>query len=1099
MKTRRFHQSIVLMAAALATVACQNELKEEYNEPKPGEKITMTIRATQGAASQTRTDYEDKLGIAGIDNIAVKWEGGSTDGAPVERIKVFGVNANELGYSVDFNSLPSSLSQDGTSISFEGTIDAKSLYFAMYPADNCNYNNDASDPIVYTSFSGQTQDCAKPMAHLKGFDLMVGRAATPGSYDKLTFSHEAAMIRFSLKNVPSTEKITRVSLAAANNKLSSRMYALLAGSSIDGLTVEADTDYAPVSSLSLDITNHTPSAEPLKAYMMIPPCDLSNDQLTVTVNTESGNTYTGNLTTGASTSLKAGLCYTLEPTLALGKTISLPPATAGSLGNTLNNITPAQGQTELAVTGAVNTDDITALAAFLKETKAENITAIDLSGISGITDVTGFAGCAKIEKVILPDAAEAIGDNAFEGCTALTTVIQNDPIPADVAPATRASISKRIKRIGHSAFKNCTSMTEMFLHADIQSVGNSAFEGCTAMTALIFEGTKAVNETDGISLGTGIITGTHADIKIFLHAITDLAVGTAYKTILEEKPTYYNFAGYGSATTTEKKTNPASYTLIPTVPVDTMRFTVKVESGNLGFCIPFPDSGNTPATITVSWGDGTPAVVVPKGTTLATGDKFEYTYAEAGTYTITIGSGATADKQQIPVLNFNQRAGSYSYNKLVSLETPLLNMNCPSLSKAFYSCENLTTIPGNLFEKNTAVTNFSNCFDYCRGLQSIPGNLFASNTAATNFSGCFFNCELLKEIPNELFASNTAATNFSGCFANCKGLTTIPGNLFEKNTAATDFSNCFYYCKELQSIPGGLFASNTAAINFSTCFSHCDALTTIPESLFANNTEATKFSQCFADCTALTTIEARLFANNANINISYCFYGCTKLTTISPDLFANNTAIKSFNYCFYDCTALQTIPEGLFAKNAEATSFSYCFSGCTKLQAIPEGLFANNAEATNFRNCFYGCTALQTIPGNLFEKNTAATDFSYCFYDCSSPQLTTIPEGLFAKNAEATNFSYCFYGCTYMMFNPNIFVDPAATEQDKLNRFIDKNMDFRYCFFQVNLHSNSGTAPALWKYEKGSGQWKTTNCFKGCIMSNSKDIQDYSTWGTPKF
>ena len=959
MKTRSMYRGIVLIAAALATVACQNELKEEYNEPKPGEKITMTIRATQGAASQTRTDYEDNLGITGIDNIAVKWEGGSTDGAPVEKIKVFGVDANELDYSVDFNSLPSSLSQDGTSISFEGTINAKSLYFAMYPADNCNYNTTVQ--AIYTSFSDQTQDCAKPMAHLKGFDLMVGRAATTGSYDKLTFSHEAAMIRFTLNGVPSSEKITRVSLAAANNKLSSRMCASLAGSEIGGLTVEADTEYAPVSSLGLDITNHTPSTEPLKAYMMIPPCDLSNDQLTVTVNTESGNTYTGDLTTGASTLLKAGLCYTLEPTLALGKTISLPPATAGSLGNALNNITPAQGQTELAVTGAVNTDDITALAAFLKETKAENITAIDLSGISGITDVTGFAGCAKIEKVILPDAAEAIGDNAFEGCTALTTVIQNDPIPADVAPATR-SISKRIKRIGHSAFKNCTSMTEMFLHADIQSVGNSAFEGCTAMTALIFEGTKAVNETDGISLGTGIITGTHADIKIFLPAITDLAVGTAYKTILEEKPTYYNFAGYGSATTTEEKTNPASYTLIPTVPVDTMRFTVKVESGNLGFCIPFPDSGNTPATITVSWGDGTPAVVVPKGTTLATGDKFEYTYAEAGTYTITIGSGATADKQQIPVLNFNQRGSSYNPNKLVSLETPLLNMNCSSLSKAFRICENLTTIPGNLFEKNTA------------------------------------------------------ATNFSGCFANCKGLTTIPGNLFEKNTAATDFSNCFYYCKELQSIPGGLFASNTAAINFSTCFNHCDALTTIPESLFANNTEATKFSQCFADCTALTTIEARLFANNANINISYCFSGCTALTTISADLFANNTAIKSFNYCFYECTALKAIPEGLFA-----------------------------------------------------------------------------------KNAEATNFNSCFYGCTYMMFNPNIFVDPTAAEQDKLNRFIDKDMDFRNCFYQVNLHNNSGTAPALWKYEKGSGQWKTTNCFKGCIMSNSEDITDYSAWGTPKF
>ena len=882
MKTRRFHQSIVLMAAALATVACQNELKEEYNEPKPGEKITMTIRATQGAASQTRTDYEDKLGIADINNIVVKWEGGSTDGAPVEKIKVFGVNANELGYSVDFNSLPSSLSQDGTSISFEGTIETKSFYFAMYPADNCNYSTEGQ--AIYTSFLGQTQDCAKPMAHLKGFDLMVGRAATAGSYKRLTFSHEAAMIRFSLKNVPSTEKITRVSLTAANNKLSSRMYALLAGSSIDGLTVGADTESAPVSSLDLDITNHTPSTEPLKAYMMIPPCDLSNDRLTVTVNTESGNTYTGDLTTAAGTLLEAGLCYTLEPTLTLGKTISLPPATAGSLGNTLNNITPAQGQTELAVTGTVNADDITALATFLKETKAEKITAIDLSGISGITDVTGFSGCAKLEKVILPDAAEAIGDNAFEGCTALTTVIQNDPMPADATPATRASISKNIKRIGNSSFKNCTSMTEMFLHADIQSVGNSAFEGCTAMTALIFEGTKAANGTGGISLGTGIITGTHPDIKIFLPAITELAMATAYKTILGEKPTYYNFAGYGSATTTEEKTNPASYTLISTVEVDSMRFTVEVESGNLGFSIPFPESGNTPANITVDWGDGTAVVAVPKGTTLAAGDKFEYTYAAAGTYIITIGSDVTADKQQIPVLKFEQRTGSYNTNKLVSLETALLNMDYFNLNNTFKSCEKLTTIPGNLFEKNTM------------------------------------------------------ATNFSFCFSNCSS---------------------------------------------------------------------------------------------------------TQLTTIPEELFAKNTAAENFSRCFQGCEALKTIKGGLFANNKKATSFSECFSNCHT--------------------------------------------------------LATIPEGLFAKNTMATKFSFCFSGCIKMKLNANIFVDPTATEEEKLNRFMDKSMDFRYCFknFTEN-NTTSGIAPALWNYAKGSGQWQTENCFTNCKVSNHADVPSDGSWGTPK-
>ena len=146
------------------------------------------------------------------------------------------------------------------------------------------------------------------------------------------------MIRFTLNGVPSSEKITRVSLAAANNKLSSRMCASLAGSEIGGLTVEADTEYAPVSSLGLDITNHTPSTEPLKAYMMIPPCDLSNDQLTVTVNTESGNTYTDDLTTSQHLA-EGGLCYTLEPTLALGKTIQPATRYGGEFGKRLNNIT----------------------------------------------------------------------------------------------------------------------------------------------------------------------------------------------------------------------------------------------------------------------------------------------------------------------------------------------------------------------------------------------------------------------------------------------------------------------------------------------------------------------------------------------------------------------------------------------------------------------------------------------------------------------------------------------------------------------------------------------------------------------------------------
>ncbi len=36
MKTRSMYRGIVLIAAALATVACQNELKEEYKRTQTG-------------------------------------------------------------------------------------------------------------------------------------------------------------------------------------------------------------------------------------------------------------------------------------------------------------------------------------------------------------------------------------------------------------------------------------------------------------------------------------------------------------------------------------------------------------------------------------------------------------------------------------------------------------------------------------------------------------------------------------------------------------------------------------------------------------------------------------------------------------------------------------------------------------------------------------------------------------------------------------------------------------------------------------------------------------------------------------------------------
>ena len=77
-----------------------------------------------------------------------------------------------------------------------------------------------------------------------------------------------------------------------------------------------------------------------------------------------------------------------------------------------------------------------------------------------------------------------------------------------------------------------------------------------------------------------------------------------------------------------------------------MALTVKVSDDNRSVNIPFPESGNTPAELTVDWGDDTPPTTVASGTALSSNDDFNHTYAAAGTYTLTITSGQTDKTQQ---------------------------------------------------------------------------------------------------------------------------------------------------------------------------------------------------------------------------------------------------------------------------------------------------------------------------------------------------------------------------------------------------------------------------------------------------------------------
>ena len=74
-----------------------------------------------------------------------------------------------------------------------------------------------------------------------------------------------------------------------------------------------------------------------------------------------------------------------------------------------------------------------------------------------------FMDGKEIKDLIIPNSVTSIGNNAFEGCSGLTSV----------------TIPNSVTSIGQSAFFGCSSLTSITIPHSVTSIGSSAFSGCT--------------------------------------------------------------------------------------------------------------------------------------------------------------------------------------------------------------------------------------------------------------------------------------------------------------------------------------------------------------------------------------------------------------------------------------------------------------------------------------------------------------------------------------------------------------------------------------------------------------------------------------------
>ena len=97
-----------------------------------------------------------------------------------------------------------------------------------------------------------------------------------------------------------------------------------------------------------------------------------------------------------------------------------------------------------------------------------------------------FYGCSSLTSVTIPDSVTTIGNYAFRSCSSLTSVAIPDSVTSigDYAfswcqSLTSVTIPDSVTSIGKSAFYGCSSLTSVTIPDSVTSIGMEAFKGCT--------------------------------------------------------------------------------------------------------------------------------------------------------------------------------------------------------------------------------------------------------------------------------------------------------------------------------------------------------------------------------------------------------------------------------------------------------------------------------------------------------------------------------------------------------------------------------------------------------------------------------------------
>ena len=549
-----------------------------------------------------------------------------------------------------------------------------------------------------------------------------------------------------------------------------------------------------------------------------------------------------------------------------------------------------------------------------------------------------FWGCSSLTSVTIPNSVTSIGDFVFKGCPIEDATIPTIAISYITKNKLKTLVINGGSSIGSEVFENCSSLASVTIPNSVTSIGREAFKNCSSLTSITIP--NSVNSID-------------SDAFNGCSSLTSVTIPDSVTTI--------GFMAFSNCTSLEYNEYEGGYYLGN----DTNKYLALVK---------IIDETATECKIN----DNTRLIL-----------SYAF-YGCSSLASITIPYNVTS-------------IDSYAFKGCSSLTSVTIPDSVTSIGRsAFENCSSLAsiTIPD-------SVTSIDvRAFCYCNSITSvtIPNSVTSIEVSA------FYGCTSLTSItiPNSVTSIGDQA--FDGCPIESATIPTSAISYIPKDRLKTvvinggysigkyAFSNC--YSLASITIPNSITSIGDYA------FSDCTSLTsaTIPDSVTSIGRSAFENCSSLASITipdSVTSIDVRAFCycnsitsvtipnSVTSIEVS-AFYGCTSLTSITiPD---SVTSIG--NGAFEDCDSLTdiTIPDSV------TSIVDYAFSGCESLTSItiPDSVTSIGSNAFSY------CTSLTSI--NI--PNSVTYIGRYAFEGCASLTSITIP------NSVTVIENYAFYSCT---------------------------------------------------------------------------------------